>query len=110
MNDYRKEAGQVASEARWTFFRFLPLGVSALVIVVAVLFGLKSLGMIGGKMVERQVLVNSHQYIEGMQQRANILTANIAEVDAMISSGQGDAKSLMAQKRALRAQLNAITK
>lgn len=62
------------------------------------------------KMVERQVLVNSHQYIEGMEQRAGVLRANITEIDVMISTGQGDKDQLIGQKRVLKAQLNAITR
>lgn len=61
------------------------------------------------KVVERQVLVNSHQYIEGMEQRAAILRANIAEIDAMLSLDPENKDELLSQKRALRAQLNAIT-
>ena len=106
MSDYRDEARTVVKEAHWTIWKVLPI----ILILFVIGFGLKSIGLIGGKAVERQVLVNSHQYIEGMEQRAGVLKANIAEIDAMISTGQGDRDELMGQKRVLKAQLQAITK
>ncbi|EHJ9981294.1 hypothetical protein KB976_000314 [Vibrio parahaemolyticus] len=62
------------------------------------------------KMVERQVLVNSHQYIEGQSQRAATLRANIAEIDAMLANNPENRDQLLAQKRALTAMYNATLK
>ncbi len=106
MNNYRKDARRFVKETNWTIWKVLPL----LLIIAAIGYGLNSLGLIGGKMVERQVLVNSHQYIEGMQQRAGVLKANITEIDVMISTGKGNRADLMGQKRVLKSQLLAITK
>lgn len=106
MNQYRKEAKDFIGESYWTIWKVLPL----IVLLFAILFGLRSLGLIGGKIVERQVLVNSHQYIEGMEQRAGVLKANIAEIDVMIASGASNKDGLLGQKRVLKAQLLAITK
>jgi F0F1-type ATP synthase beta subunit len=106
MSNYRKEANIVAKETYWTVWKVLPI----LLIILIIGFSLNSAGLIGSKMVERQVLVNSHQYIEGMQQRAGILKANIAELDVMISLGKGNKTELLGQKRVLKAQLLAITK
>jgi hypothetical protein len=61
------------------------------------------------KMIERQVLVNSHQYKEGMEQRAAILEANIAETQAMIST-QPDNANLKATLASLKAQHRATLK
>ena len=85
-------------------------GLGIVILLIFIFSGISWILMPVNKMVERQVLVNSHQYIEGMEQRANILKANIVEIEIMISSGQGDRENLSAQKRALRAQLLAITK
>lgn len=63
----------------------------------------------GNTVAERVVFENSFQYKEGMAQRAAILQANIAEIDIALSSGSGDREELLGQKRALKAQLNAIT-
>lgn len=84
------------------------------VLFLAILFG--AVGMLAkglmpvNKMIERQTLVNSHQYIEGMEQRARILEANIAEINAMIATNPDNVNELLAQKRALSAQLNATIK
>lgn len=61
------------------------------------------------KAIERQVLVNSHQYKEGMQQRANILEANIAETSAMLSQDQYN-QNLKATLASLKAQHRATLK
>lgn len=106
MSGYRDEARTAVKETYWTMWKVVPI----ILIIVAIGFGVKSLGLVGGKMVERQVLVNSHQYIEGMDQRAGVLKANIAELDVMISMGDGNRDELMGQKRVLKAQLSAITK
>lgn len=106
MSEYRSEAQRVAKETHWTIWKFLPI----ILLVIIMIFGLNSLGLIGGKWVERRVLVNSHQYIEGMEQRAGVLKANVAEIDAMISAGQGSRDELLGQKRVLEAQLLAITR
>jgi len=106
MSEYRDEARTVVKKTYWTMWKVIPI----VLIVIAIGFGVKSLGLVGGKMVERQVLVNSHQYIEGMEQRAGVLKANIAELDVMISMGQGNRDELLGQKRVLKAQLLAIQK
>ena len=60
--------------------------------------------------VERAVLVNSHQYKEGMADRASVLGASIAEVESrlMTTSDPTTRKGLENQASALRIQLNAI--
>jgi hypothetical protein len=104
-NQYREDARVVAKESYWTIWKFLP--VIGLLLLIG--FGLRGLGLVGSKVVERQVMVNSHQYKEGMAQRAGVLKANIEEVNAMILAGEGDRQKLASQKRVLRAQLRAIT-
>lgn len=81
-----------------------------LCLVGGVFTGFHYLTMPAKKAIERQVLVNSHQYKEGMEQRAAILEANIAEIDAMLSLNPENKDHLIAQKRALRAQLKATIK
>lgn len=59
--------------------------------------------------VERAVLVNSHQYKEGMSDRAAVLGASLAEVESrlMTTSDSETRKGLENQASALRIQLNA---
>jgi len=91
-----------------------PLGaIKWFVIIILFLFvffgALNAIGLIGGKAVERQVLKHSHQYKEGMDQRAAILQANIAELDILIAQRPANVKNLENQKLILQAQLRAIT-
>ena len=53
MNEYRKEMSEIATESRWTFFRFLPLFLGGIAILFMFFFGLRTLGLIGGTVVER---------------------------------------------------------
>lgn len=80
------------------------------VITIPILFGLKSAGLILSKKVERAVLVNSHQYIEGMQQRGAIMAANLAEAQARLAAEVDPEikRSLQTQVSVLKAQLSAI--
>lgn len=108
-NDYRNEARQVAKETSWTFWRFLPITVVALVVITVVFFGLRSFGLIGSTIVERKVFEESFQYKEGMAQRAAILQANIVEVDVLLKGNPENRQDLINQKSILSAQLRAIT-
>jgi len=86
----------------WFFILFM------VVLTIPVMSGLKYLGIIGTTVVERVVFEQSFQYKEGMAQRAAILEANIAEIDMLMATGQGNPEQLQAQKSVLRVQLNAI--
>ena len=80
------------------------------VVVLFLFFGvLNAVGLIGGKVVERQVLKNSFQYKEGMEQRAAILESNIAEIDIRLQQNPENADDLRSQRMILSAQLRAIT-
>ena len=85
--------------------------ITILLVFSMVTFGvLKGFGIIGSTVVENIVFKQSFQYKEGMEQRANILEANIAEINMLIATGSGDIKKLNAQKSILRVQLNSIRK
>ena len=108
-NDYRQSAGHAAREASWTFWRFLPISIAIIVILSAIGFGLNSAGLIGSTIVERVVFENSFQYKAGMAQRGAIMEANIAEIDALLSTNPTNRQDLLNQKSLLRVQLRAIT-
>ncbi len=85
-----------------------------IIVLVLTLFG-SALNWImkpAGMAVDRIVQKNSFQYKEGMEQRAAILQANIAEVDILLAQnpvGNSYHADLVAQKRILNVQLKAIT-
>jgi len=82
-----------------------------LIIISSVIVGfLNMAGLIGKTVVERVVFEQSFQYSEGMKQRAATLEANIAEIDMLIATGQGNQEHLLAQKSVLRVQLNSMRK
>ncbi|MCA9130891.1 MAG: hypothetical protein KDB22_27595 [Planctomycetales bacterium] len=78
MSSYRTNAGEVATELRWTFFRFLPIVLAVVVVVFVVGFGLRSVGLVGGTVVERKVFEASYQ-------RRSALAAQIATDEAVLA-------------------------
>lgn len=87
----------------WVWF------IIIMIVLAFPIFGaMRYFGIIGTTVVENIVYKNSFQYKEGMEQRANTLEANLAEIDMLIATGKGDVDELNAQKSFLRVQLNAI--
>lgn len=82
-----------------------------LIAVLTVLLFLGGISMIFSKRLEREILVTSHQYMEGMADRASILRASIAEIDSTLLRSTLDdvtRNNLESQRSALNIQLNAI--
>lgn len=89
-------------------------------IVVGVIIGIFLLGAVGvgfkyvfapiEKRIERKVLVESHQYKEGMADRAAVLRAALAEIDARLTMGVDEEtrKNLVMQRSVINVQLNAM--
>jgi len=109
MNDYRTDVRDITKETNWTFWKILPVFIMIIIIMFAVIFGLKSLGLIGSTIVEREIFKQSFQYKESMEQRAAILEANISEINIMLQSNPANRQDLLNQKRILTVQLKAIT-
>lgn len=77
---------------------------------LAVIFGGMNLIMKpASTAVDRVVMKTSHQYKEGMEQRAATLQASLIELDILLNQNPEDRKGLLNQKRILSAQLRAIT-
>ena len=93
-NDYRRNTSNTIKEGNWTVWKILPL----IILICATLFALSSLLRVGDKMVDLQMMMNSHQYKEDMKQMAATLQASIAEIDVMLMQGKGDADELEGQK------------
>lgn len=109
MNDYRNEVGKLAQESRWTFFRFLPLFVGAVVVLFALGFGLRSLGLIGETVVERKVFEQSYQRSEALKSRIAIDKATLAEIAGKLSNPNLDKNTrfnLQAQASAARIRIS----
>ena len=81
------------------------MGYTVLTIIVlsVVGAGLRFAGVFG----ERIVFENSFQYKKGMESRALVLQAQIAEVDRQITINPDMAQQLSAQKKVLQIQLQA---
>lgn len=108
-NKMREEINQSAKDFSYIFWRFLPITIIILVVLSMFGFALKSAGLIGSTIVEREVFKNSFQYKEGMNQRAAILKANISEIDIRLRSNPENKEELLNQRMILLSQLKAIT-
>ncbi len=106
---YRDEMNQVAKETSWTFWRFLPIFIIAVVILSAIGFGLNSLGLFGRTVVERKVFENSFQYTEARKSEIATYEAQLAEIDGKLANPNLNADTranLEAQKSAINIQLS----
>jgi len=84
------------------------LGILAIIVVMFLLgWGTKIIDM----KVERSVLVNSHQYIEGQNSERKILQAALAEINSRLHSltpkQEYMRNGLLAQRATIKVQLNA---
>lgn len=88
---------------KWMLVKSFALIVLALLILTGVGFCTRIVGM----RVEREVMVQSHQYKEGMAERVAVLQANLAEIDARLLTVQDPnlRAGLEAQRSAINAQL-----
>lgn len=91
--------GEKVEATKWLLW-----GIFALILLSAIGFALRPISM----RVEREVLVQSHQYKEGMSDRAMTLQAALAEIDSRLSSGvdQQTKKNLEAQRASINVQLS----
>jgi hypothetical protein len=91
---------------KWELSKWWFWGI-AMVVVAAIVIGI---GMPISKRVEREVLVQSHQYKEGMADRAAVLSASLAEVERriMAASDPNMKAGLEDQASVLRIQINSM--
>jgi len=105
---YREEASTVHTEARWTFWKFLPLFVVIVVILAGFGFGLKSLGIFGSTVVERKVFENSYQRSEALISQIAVGEAQLVEIEGQLRNPNLDENTrfnLQAQKSAINVRL-----
>ena len=90
MSNYRKEADVVFREARWTFFRGLPLFVTVIILLSVFGFGLRSIGFLGSTVVERKIFEHSYQRSEGLKTRIATDEAVLAEIEQKLTNPKLD--------------------
>lgn len=59
--------------------------------------------------IDREVMVQSHQYVEGMESRAAIFEANLVEIGAQLRNDPTN-QALINQRATVRAQLKAVSR
>ena len=108
MGSYREDASGVARETSWTFLRFLPAILLIVVVLSGVGFGLRSVGLIGGTIVEREVFEHSYQRSEALKARVAIDEAVLAEINSKLMNPNLDENTrfnLKAQASAARVRI-----
>jgi hypothetical protein len=81
MNEYRNEARRIHKEVRWTFWKVFPLALVIMIVLSAVGFGLRALGLIGETVVERKVFENSYQRSESIKAQIATDEAVLVEIE-----------------------------
>lgn len=107
--NYRSEARKIAKEARWTFWRFLPLFILVVVALFVLFFGLRSLGVFGYTAVERKVFEQSYQRSEALSSALITFEAQLSEINQQLNNPELDENTrfnLNAQKSALNIRIN----
>ena len=108
MSDYRNDVREMEKEARWTFWRILPLFLVVVVVLSVVGFGLKSAGIIGTTMVEREVFEQSYQRSESLKSEIAMNEAVLVEIEHKLNNPNLDANTrsnLEAQAAAARVRI-----
>lgn len=78
---YRDEVREFTKEGRWTFFKVLPLSLLIIITLGGIGFGLKSVGLIGSTIVEREVFENSYQRSEALKSQMALDQAVLTEIE-----------------------------
>lgn len=110
MNQYRDDMRQVSREAHWTFWKFLPLFLTVVIVLGLIGFGMNSLGLFGRAVVERKVFENSYQRTESIKAQIATDEATLAEIDRKLRNPSLDANTrsnLEAQATAARVRIAA---
>jgi len=76
----------IHKEARWTFWKFLPLGLVTIVVLALIGFGLQSAGLLGKTVVERKVFENSYQRTESIKAQIATDEAVLVEINLQLAN------------------------
>lgn len=90
---------------KWEATKWVLWGIGVLLVITIIGYALMPIS----KRVEREVLIQSHQYKEGMADRIAVLQASLAEIDARLTGGVDEQtrKNLEVQRATINVQLNA---
>jgi len=108
MSKYRDGARIVATETRWTFFRFFSIFATIVILLSLLFFGMKAIGLIGKTAVERVVFEQSYQRSESLKSQIAMDEANLTEINAQLMNPNLDENTrfnLEAQARAARIRI-----
>lgn len=111
MSGYREQVNRVAKETAWTFWRFLGIFLVVVVVMTAIIFGLRALGVFGSTAVERAAFEQSYQRSEAIRSQIATDEAAIAEIQGQLANPGLDKNTrynLEAQARAIRVRLAAV--
>ena len=107
---YRDDVREIHRESRWTIWKLAPLALGVIVVMFVVGFGLKSLGLIGSTVVEREVFEQSYQRSSALKERIAVDEATLAEINTKLTNPNLDENTrfnLEAQASAARARIAA---
>lgn len=106
---YREGAREVHKEARWTFWKFLPLIIAILVVLGGLGVAMRSAGLLGSTIVERKVFENSYQRSESLKAQIANDEAVLTEIERNLARPDLDSETrgaLEAQAAAARVRLS----
>lgn len=109
-NKYRKTADLVAKESWWTIRRYLLLLVVIGALAGAASFTLRSFGIIGKTIVEREVFERSYQRSESLKSQIATEEAALEEINRQLSRPDLDPSTranLEAQASGIRVRIRA---
>lgn len=105
---YRDDVKAVRKEVNWTFWKILPLFILIVSLLTGLGFGLKSLGLLGGTIVEREIFENSYQRSASITSRIAVDEAQLIEIERKLMNPELDKNTrfnLEAQKSAINVRL-----
>lgn len=110
MTEYRQMFRTYERDTWWTMPRVMLAFAAVIVFLFLLVFGLRSLGLWGGTIVERKVFEQSYQRSEAMKARIATDEAALVEIEAQLRIPNLDPQTrarLQAQAAAARSRINA---
>lgn len=106
---YRKEVSRGVEEGRWTFLKVFPTVILAIFMIGGFGFLMRSLGLLGGTVVERKVFENSYQRSESIKSQIATDEAALAQIKVQLRNPELEKQvrlNLEAQAAAIEVRLD----